>query len=213
MIELTNTSDTVVMLAIAAGAGLLGGLGAALLELRRPGEAACRFSWCSLISSILLGAIAAVAILYFFPPTQETVSTAAGGETVTTEYDLTKLVALALIVGSAGPAFLAALQSRTLALANAEQVAAATQATAKQAVSSVADQAATLAKAGVSAAATQIQETLQQAGQAPLSGEQVNEVVNQLADQAQAAVADGLEPHVESAQRSISAAATPSAEG
>ena len=74
-------------------------------------------------ASLILGAIAAVAILYFFPPAVEEITISADGEApeTTTEYDLVKIVALSLIVGSAGPAFLSTAQSRIMAALNAQQ--------------------------------------------------------------------------------------------
>ena len=74
-------------------------------------------------ASLILGAIAAVAILYFFPPVVEKI---VAGENnappkTTHEYDLIKLVALSLIVGSAGPAFLATAQSRVMSAINAQR--------------------------------------------------------------------------------------------
>ncbi|HUC07693.1 MAG TPA: hypothetical protein VMR96_06350, partial [Solirubrobacterales bacterium] len=111
------------MLLVAGGVGFLGGIGAGLLEMRR--DPAKEKEWAKLIgSSILLGGIAAVAILYFFPP-EETKTVVANGMTETfTGYSLTKLVALALIVGSAGGSFLLLLQKKTLDLADAQKDAA-----------------------------------------------------------------------------------------
>jgi hypothetical protein len=100
---------------IAAAVGAVGGLGAELLLQRAdntgtveiPGRLkGTRFVDLGFPASLILGAIAAVAILYFFPPVTEKIiagSTGAPPQT-TQEYDL--VVALSLIVGSAGPAFL-----------------------------------------------------------------------------------------------------------
>lgn len=211
MIELNTTWDVVLMLLIAAGVGLVGGLGAAMLDRRRREEDPT-VGRGSLGSSVFLGGIAAVAILYFFPPTREGAN-AVGGEGKA--YDLTELVALSLIVGSAGSSFLLMLQARTLALASAERNAAtqatanqATQATATQALSEVADQAASAAMASVSASAPELQAALQRAGAPVISAEQVDQVVSDLADQTKSAVAADLEPHVESAQKLVAAAST-----
>jgi hypothetical protein len=210
MIALDSTSDTVVMLFIAAGVGLIGGIAAGLLDMGRAAKSDAPGNRMGFWASVFLGGVSAVAILYFFPPAQETVREVAGGAPeTTTEYDLTQLVALALIVGSAGSGFLVVMQTRALALASAERTAA-TQATATQAISGVADQAASLAKAGVSAAAPQIEAALQQAAPS-LSQEQMSAVVSDLADQAETAVADNLEPQVESAQQMVVAASATAA--
>jgi hypothetical protein len=126
MIELDSTWNTIVMLMVAFGVGAIGGLVAELLEsrgklqikgaLELPKRVSSRYFDLGFPANILVGAVAAVAILYFFPPSQQIVTENPGGEpTTTVEYDLTKLVALALIVGSAGSRFLAALQARTIA--------------------------------------------------------------------------------------------------
>jgi hypothetical protein len=193
------------MLLIAGGVGLLGGVGAALLDIRNRKDSSTQSSVARFFSSIVLGGIAAVAVLYFFPPAQEVLHAGVDPD-LTTEYDLTKLVALSLIVGSAGPAFLATLQTKTLALSAAEEKATAATATATQAISGVADQAATIAKASVAASAPEIQAAVQQAGGPALSTAQVDNVASQLADKAETAVADSLSAHVESAQRSVAGA-------
>ncbi len=212
MIELNTTWDVVLMLLIAAGVGLIGGLGAAMLDRRGREEDPTVVGRGGLWSSVFLGGIAAVAILYFFPPTREGAN-AVGGEGKA--YDLTELVALSLIVGSAGSSFLLMLQARTLALASAERNAAtqatanqATQATATQALSDVADQAASAAKASVNASAPELQAALQRVGAPVISAEQVDQVVSDLADQTRSAVVADLEPHVESAQKLVAAAST-----
>jgi hypothetical protein len=132
MIELKETIDYVYMLLVAAGVGAIGGFASELLlerarntgTIELPGKLKdTRLFDIGFPASLVLGAVAAVAILYFFPPTTETVTPATETEkaSTTVEYDLVKLVALALIVGSAGPRFLAAMQSRVLALLNAQK--------------------------------------------------------------------------------------------
>lgn len=132
MIELTNDSDYVYMVLIAAAVGAIGGLGAELLLQRADNTGTVeiprrlkgtRFVDLGFPASLILGAIAAVAILYFFPPVTEKIiagSTGAPPQT-TQEYDLVKLVALSLIVGSAGPAFLSTAQSRVRSALNAQR--------------------------------------------------------------------------------------------
>lgn len=213
MIELDSTWNTVVMLLVAGGVGLLGGVGGAFIEWRQrcaapaaPGGRTCN-SRLSALSCVVLGGLVAVAILYFFPPTQEVVSTPPeGGEPeVTTLYDLTQLVALALIVGSAGAAFLQALQTRALAMAKAQE-AEATKATASAAISGITAQAEQTTEEKIKAAGAQIRAELQKA--TPLPPEQAEKIVDELADEASTAVAENIESQVEAAQRVIAAAGT-----
>ena len=180
MIPLKTTGDTVIMLLVAGGVGLIGGIGAGLLEIRRDPKKAKECAG-TIFSSIFLGGIAAIAILYFFPP-EETISTTVKGVTkVVKEYNLTKLVALALIVGSAGASFLLVLQKRALDIAEAKDEAAenakeaaenagetqAAKVKAAEVVLGVANQAATLARSSaVEGAAPAIQKALEEASKA-----------------------------------------------
>lgn len=225
MIELTTTWDTVIMLLIAAGVGLIGGIGGGLLEMRRPSTADSNstsnsnsgYSAKMFVSSVILGGIAAVAILYFFPP-QETVTVTVGSETTTTtEYDLTKLVALALIVGSAGAGFLLALQKRTSDLLDAEKaVAANTSASvsASQSIGGLKDQVSTLTKSGVESAATPVvmkaMEDVKAGG--AVTSEKVATVVEDLGTQVRETVKESVDPVVQGAQDAVLANATPSVE-
>jgi hypothetical protein len=111
------------VLLVAAGIGAAGGVLAELLQTRGsitgtlelpsqvPGPP--RLLELGLFSSVILGAGAGVAILYFLPPTVTT-----AGET---SYDVVKGVALALLAGSFGRTVLSALQARLLASLNAQQ--------------------------------------------------------------------------------------------
>jgi hypothetical protein len=125
------------MLLVAGGIGMIGGLGAELLIKRVVAPATEETGIIELPhrltpvwvafgfpASLFVGAIAAVAAQYFLAPITETVMPAVGttAATVTRTYDLVKLVPLALIVGSAGPAFLASAQSRLLSALNAQKV-------------------------------------------------------------------------------------------
>ena len=117
MIDLKDPFDYVVLILVAALAGLVGGLAAYGLQSAVAGEEVnggqgqLAFGW-----SILLGAVAAVAFLYFFPPQLTVKDTGPTGKiTTSSQYDLIKTVALGLIVGSGGRAFLAAMQARALA--------------------------------------------------------------------------------------------------
>lgn len=132
MIGLTHTTDYIIMLLVAAGLGAIGGLGAELLLNRGDNtgtiQLPSRLGGTDLVelgfpASLIIGAIAAVAILYFFPPVSETVIPGANGATAktTNQYDLVKLIALSLIVGSAGPAFLSTAQSRLMSALNAQK--------------------------------------------------------------------------------------------
>jgi hypothetical protein len=73
-------------------------------------------------ASALIGAIAAVAAIWIFPPEVVTIVSEAGITTTTRQYDIVKVVGLSLIVGSAGGSFLTAMQARALALVKSEQV-------------------------------------------------------------------------------------------
>lgn len=224
MVELKTTCDTVVMLLVAGGVGLIGGIGAGLLEIRRDPEKAKECAK-SIGSSIVLGGIAAVAILYFFPPeeTKILVDSATKDATTTTAYSLTKLVALSLIVGSAGSSFLLVLQKRTLDLAEAKEEAAkqetkaaktagdakAIQAKATEAVRGVGNQAKALAKASVvEGVEPTIRKALEEASGTAVSAEQVASVAQELGDQAGAAVENSIDPVVEGAQKRILATTT-----
>jgi hypothetical protein len=211
MIELESTLDTVVMLFVALGVGFLGGVGAAFIEWRqRCGSSsgaiqACNPKW-SAISCVVLGGLAAVAILYFFPPTQEVLVPVEGEEPEKTiSYNLVELVALALIVGTAGAAFLQALQTRTLALAKAQQGETAT-ATAIAAVSGFAKQAEATTEAQIKASSTAIKRELQRS--TPLRPSEADEIIEDLATRASTAVAEDLDSHVEVTQQVIAAAAS-----
>ena len=154
MITLVEDMDYVYMILIAAGIGGIGGLAAELL-LKRADETGTielpgrlkdsRYVDIGFPASIILGAVAAVAILYFFPPVVDRIR---GGKTVT-EYDLVKLVALSVIVGSAGPAFLTASQSRVMSAINLQKAESAVEAGKAQV-----DQMEASAKAAVEGAVT-----------------------------------------------------------
>ncbi len=221
MIELKTTWDTVVMLLVAGGVGLLGGIGAGLLEIRRDPEKA-KESAKLIGSSIVLGGIAAVAILYFFPPEETKTIVANGSTEIFTGYSLTKLVALALIVGSAGASFLLVLQKRTLDLAEAKEEVAektaevaktagdakAVQAKATEAVRGVGNQAKALAMSSVAKGVEPtIRKALEKASGGTVSAETVATVAQELGDQAGIAVDESIDPVVEGAQDRILAAA------
>jgi hypothetical protein len=126
MITLNENIDYWIMLAIVAGFGGFGGLVYDLLQARGGNTGMLEFlgrrernryfdlGW---IASILVGAAAAIAVLYIFPPT----ITIEEGKNATTQYDLVALIALSVIVGSAGPSILEMAQQRVKAAVNARE--------------------------------------------------------------------------------------------
>ncbi len=117
--------DYALLLLGAAILGAIGGFAAELMQTRGKVTGAIawprrrkgpprltEFGW---IGSVILGAIAGVAILYFLPPTTAATPGAAPS------YDVVKGVALALIAGSAGRALLTSMQARLLANLNEQQ--------------------------------------------------------------------------------------------
>lgn len=120
VLPLEVVNDYALMLGTAALCGAIGGLVFELLQGRngndgqveRPGRSKnSSFYDLGWIASVVVGAVAAVAVLYFFPPV---LNVGPDGET-TLQYDFVKLVALSLITGSAGGSVMKALQSRVLA--------------------------------------------------------------------------------------------------
>jgi hypothetical protein len=216
MIELSSTGDTIVMLLVAGGVGLIGGLGAALIEWKtRAGSTPTSPSQTTtmaalaappsataggvgkgllnVLACVVLGGIAAVAVLYFFAPVTEVVSVDESGKSVTTtSYDLIKLVALSLIVGSAGTVFLQSLQARMLNLAN-EQRADTAEATSGAAVT-LTDAVPDSAAASLTATLPQVEATLQQAGLDPTKA---SEAASEVVDHASTAVANAIQPQVD----------------
>src|SRR5215213_1367116 len=128
MVELKEIIDYVWLFVVAGLLGATGGLAYELMQsrlgdtgmverpTRKPGYLDLGF-W----ASLLIGAIAAVAALWVFPPEANTTVEQGGRTTTTTEYDLIKLVGLSLIIGSAGSSFLTALQARALARVKAQE--------------------------------------------------------------------------------------------
>jgi hypothetical protein len=142
VIELVDWQDYTLLFALAAFLGAVGGLAYELMQTRRgqtgqvelPRKAGGgRYRDWGVWANIVIGAVAAVAALWVFPPEIETTvsesrpretrtegetgePTPGGGTSETTiEYDIIKVVGLSLIVGSAGSSFLSALQARALA--------------------------------------------------------------------------------------------------
>jgi hypothetical protein len=205
MIALPHTIDYVVMILVAAGIGAIGGLGAELLIKRSEStgtiEIPHKLKGTNLVAlgfpaSILVGAIAAVAVLYFFPPVTETIApaTATMAAKTTREYNLVKLVPLALIVGSAGPAFLATAQSRLMSALSAQKAEAVAE-TARNQIAQVTES----AKAAVPGAVRQaVAEAMPDA---------TAEEVQSVADRSREVLDEALRPQVDVAQGQIDAVA------
>jgi predicted outer membrane lipoprotein len=133
MISLETSADWTWLLVLAAALGALGGLAYELIQIRRRNNEALNTAsvlaqtnmpWpASLIIGAVVGAVAALAVLYIFPPWTATVTEAANGTTTTDyRYDVIKLVSLAVIAGSAGESLLNAAQARILAAVNQQKV-------------------------------------------------------------------------------------------
>lgn len=145
MVTLSHAHDYVVLFAVAGLFGAIGGLAYELTLTRRRQTGALKFPsidrWHYLelgfISSMFLGAVAAVAISYFFTPEVQVKTVVNGHAEIQTKWQIVKVIPLSLIVGSSGGAFLEAMRSRVLGQLNAQKVAT-TQAAAKAAVEQVA---------------------------------------------------------------------------
>jgi hypothetical protein len=144
VVPLTSPHDYVVLFALAALFGAIGGIAYELTLTRRKKTGALQFPsldrWHYLqlgfLSSMLLGAVAAVAISYFFTPEVEVKSVVGGAAVIQTKWQIVKVIPLSLIVGSSGGAFLEAMRGRLLGELNAQKVAT-TQAAGKAAVKGV----------------------------------------------------------------------------
>lgn len=130
MVELNGFWDYLGLFGLAAVLGGVGGLAYELLQTRRGQTTGWievphnvdrgRFQDWGVLGSVVIGAIAAVAALWVFPP-ESNAAVVAGKVVTTTKYDVVKVVGLSLIIGSAGSSFLAALQARALALVKAQE--------------------------------------------------------------------------------------------
>jgi hypothetical protein len=125
VLELKETGDWIIMVAIAAVLGAIGGLAFELLQSRY-GETGSiqlprsrgrgRYLDLGVWANVIVGAIAAVAALAIFPPEVERIVVQDNTTTTTLEYKLTQILSLSLVIGSAGSAFLSAFQARLLAM-------------------------------------------------------------------------------------------------
>lgn len=213
MIDLKSTSDTVEMVLIAFLVGLAGGVGAALLEWKKgqkeseSGGTSPKFGLFGVFVSVVLGGIAAVTVLYFFAPINEVRNEA--GELTERSYDLIKLVAFSLLVGTAGAAILQSMQSRALGQIEAGQAKAEKNAavdTASKGVASMGESVPNAVKASITSPSSDIEQTLQSAG---VPTGQISDVLSDLAEVASKAVTTDLASHVENTQALIEAAAAP----
>jgi hypothetical protein len=208
MIALSSTWREVVMLLVAGGVGLLGGVGAWLLEMKltassptagKPTSSGAAGFILNAGTAIFLGGVAAVAATYFFQPIKEVENSK---HELVRYYELLRLVPLSLLVGTAGTAFLQAMQTRALSTLNAAR-AETTQATAKAELASVGDEAPKAAKSGIEGS-EQLQKVLLDAG---VASEETTTVLGKIADQASDAVEERIETQVEAAKRAVAAAA------
>ena len=134
MIEARSIGTFCVFILIIAGTGAIGGFISELLIKRAGGEESTGriepirrvngyldLGW---LASVIVGAIAAFAALWIFPPRTLAQVANEAGEVVAQggiEYDLIKTAALALIIGTIGSAFLVTVQTRALAAAKDQQ--------------------------------------------------------------------------------------------
>jgi hypothetical protein len=129
MLTLTTTGDHLLLVVIAAASGLVGGLAAELL-LSRDGETGGfelpgrKRGLLDLggFASLIVGAVAGVAILLVLPASTQVVSTDGEATTTSTGYEVLRLVATSLVAGSAGGSVLTALQARVTSAINAARV-------------------------------------------------------------------------------------------
>ncbi len=181
------------MLLVALGVGMIGGIGAALIEGKskiaaKPPETEHWFL--DTASCIVLGGLAAVAVMYFFVPTKEVIPESGGKPEVF--YELIKLVPLSIIIGSAGTYFLQGFQKRIEgALAAQASVQAAGEA---QTVAAVALEVPAQAGKSLDNAADSFQVALTRA---EVPAEKAEALVPQLIQVAKDATAQGIEPHVD----------------
>jgi hypothetical protein len=126
MLSLVDGGDYIRLFVLTAVLGGVGGLAFDLLQVRgkdtgaieKPTRLSVRYQDLGVFASIIIGAIAASAALWVFPPTERIL-----GTTTVKEYGYDQLVPLALIVGSAGSSFLTAFQAKALARAKEQEAA------------------------------------------------------------------------------------------
>jgi hypothetical protein len=132
VVDLESVQDYVWLFVVAAAFGAVGGLAYELLltrgqevgGLERPGkrEGVKHYYDLGFFGSMFLGAVAAVAVSYFFTPEVLVTAEEEEAEVIKTQWQIVKVVPLSLIVGSAGGAFLSAMQARVLARLKEQEV-------------------------------------------------------------------------------------------
>lgn len=130
MVTLSTAHDYVVLFALAGLFGAVGGMAYELTLTRKKRTGTLQFPafdrWHLLelgfVSSMFLGAVAAVAISYFFTPEVQVKTVVNGTAVIQTKWQIVKVIPLSLIVGSSGGAFLEAMRSRVLGQLNAQKV-------------------------------------------------------------------------------------------
>jgi hypothetical protein len=121
MLGITANNWWVLVTALAAGA--VGGLTAALILLD-PSETQAGLPpgtnpWKVVGVRTLVGAVAATAFLFFFPVSQTTTVGSGGHIVSTTTYPFLTVVALGLVVGTGGSAFLSAMRDKATSMITA----------------------------------------------------------------------------------------------
>jgi hypothetical protein len=196
MVGLNTTWEWVVMLLVALGVGMIGGVGAAFIEGKakvaaKPPET--KHWFLDTTACIVLGGLAAVAVMYFFVPIKEVIPE--DGSKPEVFYELIKLVPLSIIVGSAGTYFLQGFQKRIESAVVAQEGAQAVDSA--QTVAAFALELPKQADNSLGRAAGDFQTTLTDAGVSP---EQAKAAVPRLVEVAKDATAQGIQPHVDSIQ-------------
>ncbi|MGA8725998.1 MAG: hypothetical protein WB565_13245 [Acidimicrobiales bacterium] len=154
MLDIASGNGWVLLTAFLAGAG--GGLAAALILLD-PTESTIpaptgAAAWKVVSIRTFVGAIAAMAFLFFFPTQQQTTVVVGGHSTTVTVYPFLKVIALGLVVGTGGSAFLSAMRNQAnsfITAANANKAAAQVKATSVTALNMLPTIGAEAAKADV----------------------------------------------------------------
>jgi len=141
MITLSSPHDYVHLFLWAALFGAVGGLAFELLQVRSGDTGSIELPWTrgaryfdlGFLASLIVGAIAAIAVSYFFTPEVLVKETVNNATVVTTKWQIVKVISLSIIVGSAGGAFLDAMRKRVMSQLVGQQLAA-TQSVAETAI-------------------------------------------------------------------------------
>lgn len=134
MLDIASGNGWVLLAAFLAGAA--GGLAAALILLD-PSESTTpppsgAAAWKVVSIRTIVGAVAAMAFLFFFPTEQQTTVVVGGHSTTVVVYPFLKVIALGLVVGTGGSAFLSAMRNQAnsfITAANANKATAQVKAT------------------------------------------------------------------------------------